>query len=287
MAVFLAPGRTRTFRLPNRLVDHVEVGDRFYVKPLLRAVTFPQTAFVLALAALSVRLVEVTREGPSFTVRVPDMPSDAASSVGKSTIADRSQIGRMQGTEGQRVRLGQYARRVDHALRGVLTGLELPLILAAAEPIAAIYRAVCTYPHLVEPGLSGNPEEQDDEVLAAEARGVLDGIYAAELARVREAYGLDVSRERASSDVAEVARAATFGAVGTLLVDIDAKVPGSIEEETGMVTFADADDATNYGVTDEIARRAFLTGARVLAVRREDMPGDSPVAAILRYGPIG
>jgi hypothetical protein len=36
---------------------------------------------------------------------------------------------------------------------------------------------------------------------------------------------------------------------------------------------------------DEIARRAWLTGARLLAVRREDVPGGGDVAGILRYAP--
>src|ERR1044071_4160707 len=66
LAIFAAPGAVRTFRLPNRLTSEVEVGDRFYVKPLLRAVTFPQAAFVLALAAGSVRLVEITPDEPPF-----------------------------------------------------------------------------------------------------------------------------------------------------------------------------------------------------------------------------
>ena len=34
---------------------------------------------------------------------------------------------------------------------------------------------------------------------------------------------------------------------------------------------------------DEIACRVWLTGGRVLAVRREDRPGGESVAAILRY----
>ena len=38
-----------------------------------------------------------------------------------------------------------------------------------------------------------------------------------------------------------------------------------------------------YGVVDEIARRVWLSGGRVLAVRRDDVPGRSSVAAILRY----
>jgi hypothetical protein len=36
-------------------------------------------------------------------------------------------------------------------------------------------------------------------------------------------------------------------------------------------------------VVDEIARRVLLTDGRVLAVRRDDIPGGAPVAAILRY----
>jgi Bacterial archaeo-eukaryotic release factor family 11 len=284
LAVFASPGAMRTFRLPNRLGSVVEVGDRFYVKPLLRAVTFPQAAFVLALAAGSVRLVEVTREGPPFAVDVPDLPSDAASAAGKASIADRSPSARLQGSEGQKVRLRQFARKVDHAMRGVLTGLELPLILAAAEPLDSIYRSLNSYPYLVEPGIPGNPEAASDDDLAAAARTVLDEVYAGELSAVRELYDLRFSHGRASSDVATVARAATYGGVDTVLVDIDAKLPGQVDEDSGAVAFAE-DDAATYGVVDEIARRVLLTGGRVLAVRAADMPGAGPLAAILRYAP--
>jgi Bacterial archaeo-eukaryotic release factor family 11 len=282
LAVFASPGGTRTFRLPNRLTGVVEVADRFYVKPLLRAVSFPQAAFVLALAAGSVRLVEVMRDGPPFTVQVPDLPPDAASAAGKASITERSPIARLQGSEGQKVRLRQFARKVDQALRGVISGLELPLILAATEPLASIYRSVNNYPHVVEPGLRGSPDGASDDELAAGARAVLDEVYAGELSAVRDRFDLRFSRDRASTDVVTVARAATYGAVDTLLVDIDHKVPGTVDEQTGAVTFAD-DDAASYGVVDEIARRVLLSGGRVLAVRAPDVPGGGPVAAILRY----
>ncbi|MEX1118650.1 MAG: hypothetical protein WEB60_07635 [Terrimicrobiaceae bacterium] len=45
----------------------------------------------------------------------------------------------------------------------------------------------------------------------------------------------------------------------------------------------EAETADNYGAVDEIARRALLTGAIVLSVRKEDLPASTPVAAILRY----
>jgi hypothetical protein len=59
--------------------------------------------------------------------------------------------------------------------------------------------------------------------------------------------------------------------------------PGSVDEETGAVELSDGDDAVNYGVVDEIVRRVWRTGGTVLAVRREEVPGDGPAAAILRY----
>src|SRR5262245_47836506 len=281
LAVFAAPAGVRTFRLPNRLTSEVEVGDRFYVKPLLRAVTFPQAAFVLALAAGGVRVVEVAAEGPAYGVDVPGLPADLAGSLGAAV--ERSQSARLTGAEGDKVRLRQFARKVDQALRGVLAGRQLPLILAAAEPLDSIYRSVNSYPALAGTGIRGNPEALTDDELAAAARSVLDELYAAELTAVRERFAALFHDGRASSDVATVARAATAGAVDTLLVDIDDKVPGVVDEETGAVALAEQDDAESYGVVDEIARRVLLTGGRVLAVRREDLPDPTPVAAILRH----
>ena len=38
-----------------------------------------------------------------------------------------------------------------------------------------------------------------------------------------------------------------------------------------------------YGIVDEIAARALLSGASVLGVRKEDIPGGASLAAILRF----
>ena len=283
LAVFVTPESSVTFRLPNHLLPLVEVSDRFHVKPLLRAVTFPQVALVLALAQGSVRVVEVTADVDPEPVDVPGLPRDVASSVGKASIRDRSPSRRLQGAEGQKVRMRQFARQVDQALRPLLGGLGVPLILAAAEPLESIYRSVSTYPLLAGPGISGSPEAMSDAELAEAARRVLDELNAASLRDVLELYRRRESESRAAADLAVVARAATFGAIDTVLVDIDQSVPGMIDEQTGAIELSDADDAVNYGVVDEIARRVWRTGGTVLAVRREDVPGDGPAAAILRY----
>ena len=283
LAIFATPEKVATFRLPNRLLSMVEVSDRFHVNPLLRAITFPQVALVLALAQGSVRLIEVAPDVEPGPLHVPDLPSDVASSVGKASIGDRAPSRRLQGSEGQKVRMRQYARRIDQALRTLLGGHGVPLILAATEPLDAIYRSVSTYPHLAAQSIAGNPETSSDAELADAARPVLDELNAAALEKVQELYRLRESESRAASDLAVVARAATLGAVDTVLVDIDETIPGSVDEQTGAIELDDVDDAVNYGVVDEIARRVWRAGGIVLAVRREDVPGGGQAAAILRY----
>ncbi|WGD36517.1 hypothetical protein [Lysinibacter sp. HNR] len=283
LALFVTPQSIQTFRLPNVLESTVEVADRFYVKPLLRAVTFPQAAFVLALAVNSVRLIEISADAPPVVVEIPGMPEDAADAVGLESINGRSPDRRIQGSEGHKVRLRQYARAINQALRPAFTGINLPLILAGTEPMLGIFRSVNTYPNLAEASIQGNPEETTDADLASEARKILDDLYAAELKELKDVMASRGAHGKAITDLSDVARAATFGAVETLFVDIDRNIPGIIDEESGAITLAPSDDARNYGVVDEILRRALLSQASIFAVREPDMPGGGAVAASVRF----
>ncbi len=282
LAIFVTADHIETYRLPNQLPAQVTVADRFLLKPLLRSVTFPHSAFVLALSANAVRVIEVSANEQAFEVTVDGMPKDAASYAGKASLGDRSHSGRVHGDEGLKLRLTQYARAIDQALRPIASRHTEPLILAAAQPLEGIYRQVNSYRHLADTAIAGNPEELSPNQLAELARPILDGIYAAKVAGVREAFAEFGNQGRALSDVADVANAATAGAVDTLLFDFEGVVPGRISE-SGTVEFDEALDGSNYGVIDEIVRRALATGAQVLAVRADELPTDSPVAAILRY----
>jgi hypothetical protein len=283
LAIFVTPDGIRTFRLANKLSNIVEVSDRFHLKPLIRAVTFPHHAYVLAISAGAVRLIEVSADLPPHEVKVPGLPRDASQALGRRSHRARS--GNMQSGEitSENALLTRYARAVEQALRPVLAGHERPLIVAGAEPMASIFRSVAAYPHVADQVIPGSADDTPDHELAARARELLDAIYAAQIAQLGALYAERASQGRATADIAQAARAATFGAVDTLLVDMDAVVPGTVDDEDGKVTFADQADALNYGVVDEIARRALQSGARVVAARRADLPGGGDLAAILRY----
>lgn len=281
LAVFATPDSLRTYRLANRLSQIMEVSDRFHLKPLIRAITFPHAAYVLAISENAVRLVEVSADLPATTVKVPDLPKDAASAVGKSTINDRSPSGRIHGSEGQKTRLAQYVRKVDAALRPVLAGSNIPVIVAATQPVEAIFRSVSAIPALPH-AISGSHDRTSDADLASVARPILDAHYEGQIADFQALFEKRKNQRRATTDISDAARAATFGNIDQLLVDIDNVVDGSVDDDTGAVTFDKAGDARNYGVVDEIAGRALRSGAKVLGVRKDDIPDRKSLAAILR-----
>jgi hypothetical protein len=283
LALFVTPAGLRSFRLPTLLDDMVQVSDRFHVKPLLRATSFGQHAFVLALEENAVRLIEVTADLPAAEIRVPGMPRDAASFAGTANVNSRSYAQRKGGGEGQKVLLRAYARRIDAVLRPVLSGRSEPLILAATEPMNGIFRSVCSFGGLTDRDISASPATMSAAELADAARPVLDALHAELLAEVRATFHAREAQGRATAQIADAAWAATFGAVETLLIDMDEAVPGLVDETTGAVSFDDAQSAASYGIVDEIAARVLRSGGMVYAVRREDIPGNTSLAAILRY----
>ena len=184
------------------------------------------------------------------------------------------------------MRLRQYARQVDAALRGTLAGQDTPLILVASEILTAIYRSINSYPHLAATGIIDAADTLSADALAAQARGVLDAVHADQIAAWGALFLQRLGQGRGVTDIATAARAAVRGAVESALVDIDVVIPGTVDDETGAITLAETDDATQYGVVDEIARRIIQAGGKVLAVRQNDIPDGHPIAAILRY-PLG
>jgi hypothetical protein len=282
LGVLTTPGMMRMFRLPNRPKPLAEVADRFHLTPLIRAMTSPHDVFVLALAEESVRLIHAFADFPPERMQVPNLPRNAEEATRRPSIHVRAPRRRLQNLEGEKVLLHQYVRKVEQAIHSVLAGRNAPLVLAAEEPLASMFRSLNTYPRLADEMIEGNPDLTTDAELEDAAIPILDRLYSRELKAVIALYD-ELKPRRATTDVSYAAHAATAGVIDQLLVDLDAVVPGLVSDIDGSVTYSASDDAETYSVVDEVARRALCTGARVLGARREELPDRAPLAAILRY----
>ena len=282
LAVLSTPGLMRMFRLPNAPKPLAEVADRFHLTPLIRVMTSPHDIFVLALAEESVRLIHAFANFPPVRLQIPDLPRNAEEATRRPSFHVRAPRRRLQNLEGEKVLLHKYVRKVEQAVHGVLAGLNTPLVLAAEEPLATMFRSLNTYPRLADEIIEGNPDLTTDAELEDAAIPILDRLYSRELKAVIARYD-ELKPRRATTDLSYAAHAATAGAVEQLLVDLDAVVPGLVSDIDGSVIYSASDDAETYSVVDEVARRALYTGARVLGARREELPDRAPLAAILRY----
>ncbi|HKM37495.1 MAG TPA: hypothetical protein VJY83_07665 [Thiopseudomonas sp.] len=282
LAILATPDSLRTYRMANQLSDIAEVSDRFHLKPLLRAITFPHAAHVLALSENAVRLIEVSADLPAREVVVHNMPTDAVTAGGKVVDKNYSRIGHRHGTEDEGHYLARFVRKLDAALRPVLKGSDIPLILATTKQLEALFRSISVIPAL-KTTISGNPEHLSEAELATAARPVLDAHYAEKIQDFHRLFDQRTGQQRTTTDITDAARLATFGGIDRLMVDIDGVIDGTIDPETGIVSFAAEGNAVNYGIVDEITGRALRTGAKVMAVRRADIPGGQDLAVISRY----
>jgi Bacterial archaeo-eukaryotic release factor family 11 len=282
LAVLATARIMRMFRLPDAPKPLAEVADRFHLTPLIRTMTSPHDVFVLALAEESVRLVHVFVNFPPERLQVPDLPSNAEEATRRPSFHVRAPRRRLQNLEGEKVLLHKYVRKVEHAISSVLAGRNAPLVLAAEEPLASMFRSVNTYPRLADEMIAGNPGLRTDGELEDAAIPILDRLYSRELKAVIALYD-ELKPRRATTDVSYAAHAATAGAVEQLLVDLDAVIPGLVSDIDGSVVYSASDDAETYSVVDEVARRALYTGARVMGARKEELPDRAPLTAILRY----
>ena len=283
LAIFVNGTSLVSFHLANRLLGLTEVSDRFAITPVLRATTFSHSAFVLALSQNAVRLIEVSPASPASEIVVPDLPHDLETTVALDLTNDRQTLAHLRTSEDPKVRMRQFSQAVDRALRPIVADSNRPLILAAAEPLASIYRSVSSYARLGEEMITGNPEQKSALELAASATPILDAAHAAELATQIARFHESTSRGLADDTLTGVSLAATSRAIDTLFVDIDHRLPGRIDELTGIITGNEVESEAAYDIIDEIVRRALSSDASIFAVRGSEVPGSGPVAAILQF----
>ena len=280
LIVFASTERFETFRLANRVVPHVAVGDRFDTGALLRAVAFDDRAYIVLIDEGRPRLYEFGTDHRPVELAL-DLPDDHALALEKTTTGGRFDRQRADGRTGDQPERERYARIAQDAVvaripRGA------PLILAASDDLEPAYRAVNTHTALLDKTIPVHPNALNAARLGEEVRVILDERHADVLGQWRERFGTLRSEGLATSRLTEAATAATEAAVDTLHFDMDDTAEGTIDE-FGRITHAPEPGPDTYALVDEIAARVLRSGGSVRAVRRSDLPDGAPVAATLRF----
>lgn len=274
IALFATDLAVESFALSTAPSPWAGAGDRFLIAPLLAAALAEQPpVLVLALSEREVRLIELGPHGAA-EVPVPGMPRGLAEAIPLDLTGDRNALARLRVAEHPKERLRDYCRQVAEVVDPVARARESLVIVAAAEPLASIYRSASDHPMLADEAIRGNHDGDPPAELADLARPVAARERAAGTRDQLHRFDAMPSRGLAVTETSPVLEACRQGVVDTLLVDVDHRLPMPSETSWGRSTI---------DIVDEAVRAALVTGAVVVPLDASELPTEDPMAAILRY----
>lgn len=303
LAVFLTPDYSRIYRLPSKFDELVVIADNFQIKPLLPLLVENGQFYILALSLNEIRLFLGTRDTVN-EVKLADIPTSLqealsmddpekhldfhTSTKNPSTPGDRPAMFHGQGVqadEQDKEDILRYFKIVDNGLNDMLSGITIPMVLAGVDYLLPIYHQSNTYPNLLKVGLEGNPEELAGKDLQKNAWHLVEPIFIEEQNRstkqFEQLHGQE--NELASADLKTVVKAANFGRVETLFVPIGIQRWGRYDAQKNKVVLEKDPKPDNEDLLNFAAMQTLLNSGKVYAVKRENLPGNGNLAAILRY----
>jgi Bacterial archaeo-eukaryotic release factor family 3 len=280
LALFLASGYFRYFRVPLQLRDFIAVADRFDVTPLLPLWTLEDRFNLLAVSRNRVRLFEGTR----FAVNEMDtnsIPKNFNQAIERQV--DQSHRTQHTAKPGLPEDLLVYFRSIDRGLRTLLKEQKIPLVLAGVDEALSLYRQINTYEGLLAGGVAGNPDRLSAAELHAKVWETVREHYdqARKLAIRQYVEGADPSRS--SSKLTEILPAAYHGRVYYLYIALGAALWGGYDPEQRTVSIHGEAQPGDENLLNLAVVHTILHGGSVYALPLADMPGDSLIASLFRY----
>jgi hypothetical protein len=302
LALFMAPQLFRAYRLPLAVDELAVVTHRFHIKPLLPLLSGDGHFFVLALSQKAVRLLQGTRfsinevelqgvpQGIDAALRYDDVEkrdhhfpgSQGRPAGGVSPLAGHG-VGVEDATHEPSDPILRYFQQVNTALQAFLRDKHAPLVLAGVEYLLPIYRRANSYPYVLEGGITGNPEGLRPEELQERAWPIVQPHFQRAQEAARAQYSQLLGTGRATSEIIAIVMAAFDGRIDTLFVAIGVQQWGMFDRENRTVDVHQEAVAGDEDLLDVAAMYTLLRGGTVYALAAEEVPEQTPAAAILRY----
>jgi hypothetical protein len=297
LAVFFCAEAFHFFRLPMVFKELVVVSHRFHVKPLLPILTSDGTFYILALSQNQLRFLEGTRHSVDET-DLENVPQNLADALPPDASGEKElqfHTGASSGSGNRpaifhghdimndnKNRIMQWFRMIDKHLRGFLDG-KSPLVLAGVDTLFPLYKEVNTYPHLMNEGISGNPEGMTPEDLHQKAWTIVEPVFKAQRNAHYARFGELAGTGQTTTDVTQAVLAAHHGRIDVLFVPVGVQVWGGFTSETEGVYVHDALEQGDEDLLDLTAIQTLTKGGTVYVVSPENVPDQALLAASLRY----
>lgn len=312
MALFLAPGFERIYEFDRDIESVVACGDRFRITPVLPLVAEDggDLFFLLTVTADQAQLFGGDSRG--LRVIAADLPQGVASVAQQTDYQQTTHSNPSSGVRGGRGSLArggdasavpadqnfgaspedlrkaellQYLNKLAGAVKGRIGHVPAPLVLAAQPEVAGNFRKQSEIPNLWPDHVDTNPSAMSASDLHRRAwelvrehveRDVPDAIN-----HFNSLY--NDGSQRASTEPAELVKAARWGRMDTLLLAEGRHVWGRFDEDADRVETHREPAPADDDLLDLAAQQTLLNGGQVRMLPPDAMPAGAQAAGILRY----
>ena len=295
LAFFINSDGVKYYCLPCNFDERVEVGDGFYLKPLLPILTNDSKFYLLALSQNEVKFYL----GSHYGIREIPLPDAIPASLEEALKYDdpEKQLqshsgdgggspvyhGQGVGTTDNKDEIKRFFQQIDNGLTSVLQESHTPLILASVEFLMPIYHEASSYGNLLEEGITGNPENVSAEDLHQQAWSIIEPSLKANKTTALDQYHQQSGAGLSSSRLEEIVAGAINGQIDTLLVTADAKAWGTYDRQNNKVEIHSEAKEDSTDLIDLAVTQTYLQKGKVYTVDESQMPESKMAIAILRF----
>lgn len=295
LAIFICDDYFKYIKMPVETEAEILIENSFYVTPLVQLITQKEYFYILTISKHKFRLFKAD----AFGVQpVPvDLPEDIMD-VKRLSEKDAStwRTGGRGGTGGanfhgsgggnpdDKTNIAVYFEYVDDLLwQQVFNKENAPLLLAGVEYEIPIYRSVCDYHNVHEGALTGSREYQEAGELYKDAMEIMQPYFNQRKIKALEFFGNQLPTGTTASDAHAVIPAAHYARVAYLFVRKGEHVWGTFDEQENRLNIHDSQKEDSEDLLDHAVVRTLAGGGEVFLMQADEMPVDSPMAAVLRY----
>ncbi len=300
MAIYLTDGEMELVQVPVPIEDSSYfIGTKPFILPLLPEISGNGHYYLLVLNLEKIHLYEATRNVIQEIILDPEK-------VAVSLVAEEEDFENQQFIQGQggvgaagamfhghgegsdeekKKTILNYFHRMTNMLEPILNKNPLPLYLAGVDYLIPLYREANKYNHLMEGYIPGSFTVKDIDVLHQESWllaapfFVRDETDLLESFEAKKAEGLALENE-----TEEILKAAFTGGVDTLIISKNHKhLWGKYNEDTHSIELHEKQNNGIHCLIDEASASVIRSKGEVFLLAPEKIPGDSPLAGILRY----
>jgi hypothetical protein len=298
LAAFISSDLFYHYRLPLKFDELLVVTHRFHVKPLLPLFSPDGRFYILALSQNQVRFFQCTR----YTVKevelenIPQSLSEALQydepekqlqfhTRAPAAGGERAAMfhGQGVGKDDAKDNILRFFHLLDQGLYALLGKESAPLVLAGVDYLLPIYREANSYPHLMKQGITGNPEDLKGEELRDQAWKIVGPHFLKAREEAISQYRQLARSDRASDSLREIVPKAYDGRIDILFIAVGVQQWGIFDPDKCLVHPHPEPEPADEDLLDFAAVHTYLNGGTVYALKPEEMPDQTSLAALFRF----